>query len=261
MSGETDASLSGRRLLTEVERDLAAELGPHGAVGVGDRVVEPAAPRSPVRTAKIASSLHAPAELGTRALHLDVLDEAASARPVSLRASCSSQSRSTESARGVARLLAAQQVGASDRFVQGAKAERREQTPHLFGHEVDVGRDHLRRSLELRAKIRTLRRDPHRTGVAVTRAHHDAALGEERRRSERVLVGAEQRGDDHVTSGAEPAVDAHTYARTQAFGDERLLRLGQTDLPREPGVLDRRQRRRTGAAVGAGEHDDLGETL
>src|SRR5581483_5335494 len=62
-------------------------------------------------------------------------------------------------------------------------------------------------------------------------------------------------------SGPEAAVDADADPRTQPLGHQRLLRLGDADLPREPGVLDGRQRRRTGAAVLSGDHHDLGETL
>ena len=89
----------------------------------------------------------------------------------------------------------------------------------------------------------------------MARAHHQAALGEQQRRAERVLVGAEQRRDDDVAAGLEAAVDAQPHAAAQAVRDERLLRLGEPELPGSAGVLDRRQRARAGAAVGAGDVD------
>ena len=57
-----------------------------------------------------------------------------------------------------------------------------------------------------------------------------------------------------------PSTRSRTRAAQAALG-QRLLRLGQPELPRQPGVLDRRQRARAGAAVGAGDVDDVGERL
>ena len=42
---------------------------------------------------------------------------------------------------------------------------------------------------------------------------------------------------------------------------EHLLRVGQAELPRQAGVLDRRQRRRAGAAVGPRDLHDVGQRL
>ena len=66
----------------------------------------------------------------------------------------------------------------------------------------------------------------------MARAHHQAALGEQQRGAERVLVGAEQRRDDDVAAGLEAAVDAEPDAAAQVVRDERLLRLGEAELPR-----------------------------
>jgi hypothetical protein len=132
---------------------------------------------------------------------------------------------------------------------------------NLERDEAEVRLDHLRRPGELLAQLGPLARDPHRARVQVARAHHQAALGEQQRRAERELVRAEQRGDDDVAPGLEAAVDAHAHAAAQAVRDERLLRLGEPELPRRARVLDRRQRARAGAAVGARDVDDVGERL
>ena len=47
---------------------------------------------------------------------------------------------------------------------------------------------------------------------------------------------------DDVAAGLELAVDLHDDAVAQVVEHERLLRLGQADLPRRAGVLERRQR-------------------
>src|SRR3712207_6876597 len=47
----------------------------------------------------------------------------------------------------------------------------------------------------------------------------------------------------------------------RSVGQQRLLRLGQAQLPRRAGVLEGRQRGRTGPAVVPGDEDDVGVRL
>ena len=58
------------------------------------------------------------------------------------------------------------------------------------------------------------------------------------------LLGAEQRGDHDVAAGLQLAVGLHDDAVAQAVEQQRLLRLGQPELPRRARVLQRRERRR-----------------
>ena len=85
---------------------------------------------------------------------------------------------------------------------------------------------------EALAQHRVLRRDADRAGVEMALAHHDAAGRDQRRGGEAELVGAEQRADDDVAAGAQAAVDLHGDARAQAVQHQRLVRLGEADLPR-----------------------------
>ena len=57
-----------------------------------------------------------------------------------------------------------------------------------------------------------------------------------------------------------PSTCTRTRPR-RPFIDQHLLRLGEAELPRQPCVLQRRQRRRAGAAVVPGDHDVLGLRL
>ena len=75
------------------------------------------------------------------------------------------------------------------------------------------------------------------------------------------LVGAEQRADHHVAAGADAAVDLHRDAAAQPVGDQRLMRLGETDLPRRAGVLERGEGARAGAAFEARDGDVVGHRL
>ena len=85
--------------------------------------------------------------------------------------------------------------------------------------------------------------------------------GDQRRGGETELLGAEQRGDDDVAAGLELAVGLDRDAAAQIVQHEGLVRLGQTELPRQAGVLDRGLRRGAGAAVVAGDEHDVGVRL
>ena len=89
------------------------------------------------------------------------------------------------------------------------------------------------------AQLGVLRRDADRARVEVADAHHDAAAHDQRRRREAELLGAEQRGDDDVAAGLQLAVDLHHDAVAQAVEQQRLLGLGQAELPGRAGVLER----------------------
>ena len=71
----------------------------------------------------------------------------------------------------------------------------------------------------------------------------------------------EQRGDDDVAAGLELAVGLHHDPVAQAVEQQRLLGLGQAELPGTAGVLERGQRRGTGAAVVPGDEYDVGVRL
>ena len=66
---------------------------------------------------------------------------------------------------------------------------------------------------------------------------------------------------DDVAARLQLPVGLHPDARAQVVQHQRLLRLGQPDLPRHAGVQDRRERRRAGAAVVAGDEDVVGVRL
>ena len=91
--------------------------------------------------------------------------------------------------------------------------------------------------------------------------HHDAARDHQRRGGEAELLGAEQRRDDHVAAGLELAVGLHDDPVAQPVEQQRLLGLGEAELPRTAGVLERGQRRGAGAAVVAGDQHHVGVRL
>ena len=72
---------------------------------------------------------------------------------------------------------------------------------------------------------------------------------------------APRSADHDVAAGAHLAVDLDDDARAQVVAQQRLLGLGEADLPRDAGVLDRGLRRGAGAAVVAGDHHVVGVGL
>ena len=103
---------------------------------------------------------------------------------------------------------------------------------HLFGDELEEVDDELGLAAELLAQLRVLGRDTDRARVEVADAHHDAAAHDERRGREAELLRAEQRRDDDVATRLQLAVDLHHDAVAQPVQQERLLGLGQAELPR-----------------------------
>ncbi len=179
--------------------------------------------------------------------------------PSALRAR--SGARSRQSTSDVARSPLRKTLDVPDRVVERAEPERREQAAHLLRDEQQVRLHHLGRPAELLPQLGPLRRDPDRAAVEVARAHHQAPLREQERRAEGVLVGTEQGRDDHVAPGLEAPVGAEPHATAQMVRDERLLRLGQSELPRHAGALDRDERAGTCSAVRTGDVDDVGVRL
>ena len=148
---------------------------------------------------------------------------------------------------------------------RGRPARRTSRTPseaiiaaHVLGDVEEVVDDVLRRAGEAAAQLRILGGDPDRAGVQVADAHHDAAGRDQRRGREADLVGAEERGDDHVAAGLHPRRrSAARRAQRRPVADERLLRLGEPDLPGDPGDRGsrraaRRRCRRRGRRSGRG---------
>ncbi len=64
-----------------------------------------------------------------------------------------------------------------------------------------------------------------------------------------------------VTAGLELTVGLEDDARAEVVEDEYLLRLGEPELPRRAGMLDRGDGARAGPAVVAGDQDDVGVGL
>ena len=95
----------------------------------------------------------------------------------------------------------------------------------------------------------------------MTDAHHDAPRHDQGCGGEAEFLGPEQRGDHDVATGLQLSIGLHDDAVAQAVQQQRLLGLGEAELPRSARVLERRQRRRPGASVVATDEHDVGMGL
>src|SRR6185312_9214690 len=154
-----------------------------------------------------------------------------------------------------------QQIGASNcRFERGEAVlgEQRLQIARQFFVETHKM---LRTSAEFCAKFRALRGDSCWAGIQMALARHVAANGDENCGSHGVLVCAEQRGNEDVARGAKSTVAAQAHATAESVGEQNLLSFRQAKLPGIARVLDAGQRRCSGSAVVAGDHDVVGIRL
>ena len=152
-------------------------------------------------------------------------------------------------------------LGVADGLVEAAKPELGQVVPDVFGDEPEEVLDELGFAVESGAQFGVLGGDSDGAGVEVADPHHDAAGHHQRGRGEAVLLGAEQRSDDDVACGAHAAVALHGDAVPQAVEHQRLLGVGEADLPRHAGMFEAGQRCGAGAAVVARDEDDVGVRL
>jgi hypothetical protein len=125
----------------------------------------------------------------------------------------------------------------ADRLLEACGSPSSARLAHLLGDVLEEVDDELGLAGEALAQDGVLRGDADRAGVEVADAHHDAARHHQRRGREAELLGAEQRGDDDVAAGLELAVGLHDDPVAQAVEQQRLLGLGQAELPGPPACL------------------------
>ena len=154
-----------------------------------------------------------------------------------------------------------EQLGPADEIAEALDPERGHQPAGLLGDHDHVVDDVLGLAREAGPQLGILRRHADRAGVEVADAHHDAAGRDQGSGREADLVGAEQRPDDDVAAGSHLAVGLQDHPGAQAAVEQRLLGLGDPDLPGDAGALDRGERRGAGAAVVAGDDDVVGARL
>ena len=154
-----------------------------------------------------------------------------------------------------------QPVGPAHHFVDGAETEPGQELAQFLGHEAEEIDDMVGRAREALAQFRILRRHADRTGVEVAHPHHHAPQRHQAGGGKTELFRPQEGGDRHISAGLELAIRLDDDPTAQIVEDEGLMGVGQAQLPRQPGVLDARLRRRPGTAVMATDEDDVGFAL
>ncbi len=258
-AGEIDAQLIGRQTGVAIASgDFAREHRTDGAVDVADREIEHQ------RFAVFDGGL----------CRLDQLDVERCLEPVILRFGLVQHRMlvdvdAGEQARQIDAIglpvtdgaLHVDPVDAADHLVERGKAHFGHDLAQLFGDEEEVVDDVLGRADEALAQLRILGGDPHRAGVEMTLAHHDAARRDQRSGGKAELVSAQQRADGDVAAGPQPTVDLHRNAGAQVVEQQCLLGLGKADFPRGSRMRQAGQRRGAGAAFVAGDGHMVGARL
>src|SRR5205807_7082657 len=75
------------------------------------------------------------------------------------------------------------------------------------------------------------------------------------------FLRAEHRGDDHIAARFDLAIGLQYHAAAKVVHHERLVSFGDSELPRQAGVLDAGNRRRAGTAGVAGNENVIGVSL
>ena len=95
---------------------------------------------------------------------------------------------------------------------------------------------------ELLPQFRILCGDAHRARVQVALSHHDAANRNQRSRAEAVFLRPQQRCYRDVSTGLQLTIRLQSHSAAQVIHHQRLMSFGDTQFPRQTGMLDAGQR-------------------
>src|SRR5260221_13298074 len=154
-----------------------------------------------------------------------------------------------------------EELTAADDFAQRSRAEACQDLPRLLRHGSEEADDVFRRAAELRAEVVALRGDAGRAGVEMALPRHNASCCDERSGAEAEFLRSEKCGQDYVPSRLEAAVHLQAHALAQPRPGQRLVSLGQAELPRRAGVPDGAEWRRAGVSIVAVDLDGVGVGL
>ena len=109
--------------------------------------------------------------------------------------------------------------------------------------------------------LRILCGNANRTGIQIADTHHDTAHGYQRSSCETILLCTQHCCDDHVTACHHFTIGFNDNLRTQVVLNQCLMGFGQTQFPRQTGIVDRTAGSCTGTAVITGDQDDTCASL
>ena len=155
-----------------------------------------------------------------------------------------------------------EQIGTANYLIQTAITHLCQQFAHLFSNETDVVHHHLHPAdIVLFTQHRVLGGNAGSTVVQMADTQIFTADGNHRRSTKTETLRPEQRSLDHIQPGLETTIGLYPHLVTEIIGAQDLVGLGKAQLPRRPGIFHRGQRTGTGAAVIAGDGDQISVSL
>src|SRR6266496_2063045 len=134
-------------------------------------------------------------------------------------------------------------VHSPNHVIHFAEPKFSHELPHLLSNEAKEIDHMFRLSGELLAQFGILRGNTHRTSIKMALAQHDAAHRDQRSGSETKLFRSEKCCNYDISASLQFAVRLYADTAAQVVHQQNLLRLGETQLPRNACVLNRTQRR------------------
>ena len=154
-----------------------------------------------------------------------------------------------------------QAIHAPNHVVELAEAQFRHDPAQILGHEKEKVDDVFGLALEFLAQFRILGRHPHRAGIQMAFAHHDAAHGDQRSRGKSELFRSQHRGNGHVPAGLQFPIHLHAHTAAQIVHHQHLLRFGKPQFPGDACVTYGADRRRAGPAIVTADQNHVGMGL
>ena len=154
-------------------------------------------------------------------------------------------------------LLNLQEIAAANQLIYRTHTELCHIFPHFLCNKVHEIDNVFRFSAEILAQLWILCGYANRAGIQIADTHHDTAHRDQRRCRKAVFLRTQHGSDHNITATHQLTVCLDPYLVTQVVADQGLVGLGQTDLPRQTGIVDRASRCRTCTTVITGDQDNL----
>ena len=130
-------------------------------------------------------------------------------------------------------------VTSSDEFVDGTHSELRHDLTKVFCDELHEVHHVLRLSGKTLSENRVLGSYTYRTGILVADTHHYTSHSDKWCRSKSVFLSTEHCCYGYVAACHQLTVSLDDHFFTKTVSDEGLMSLGNSELPRHSGIVDR----------------------
>ena len=150
-------------------------------------------------------------------------------------------------------LAGGEQIRPPNHFVERSESESRHQLADIFGYEEHVAAQMLWGARKSLAEFGILCGNTNRARAMMALAHEDTPERHQGSSAESKSLGPKQSRNNDISPGPELPIHLDHDPVAQGVHNQRLLCLGQPQLPRNSGVLDAAQRTCARTAVIPGD--------